>query len=325
MATGVTSLGKEAGADSSDEPVLLTVVAPSPSLTVTVEGSAAREDDIHLHAGGQGFWVARMGVILGAKIRMSAVLGGESGRVLRGLIENEGIELDAILSPEPNATTVTDRRRGEREVIATSPSPRLNRHAVDSLFGAALSSGLDSRATVLTGLPHPAVMPADFYRRLAADLRHNDARVLADLSGEVLAEALAGGVDLVKVSDQEALDAGYAADPGDDAMAAAASRLQQEGAANVLISRAEQPAIALVGERLLELHPPRLEAVDPHGAGDSMFAAAAVGIAAGRPLTEALRLAVAAGSLNVTRHGLGTGREVDVHELAGHVVVREIG
>ncbi|HEU0023564.1 MAG TPA: hypothetical protein VFQ12_02965, partial [Thermoleophilaceae bacterium] len=53
-------------------------------------------------------------------------------------------------------------------------------------------------------------------------------------------------------------------------------------------------------------------------------AALAVGIGRGSPLPDVLRLAVAAGALNVTRRGLGSGRREDVELLAESVALREL-
>ena len=39
--------------------------------------------EVHLHAGGQGFWVARLAATLGAEVRLCCALGGEPGRVLK--------------------------------------------------------------------------------------------------------------------------------------------------------------------------------------------------------------------------------------------------
>jgi hypothetical protein len=57
---------------------------------------------------------------------------------------------------------------------------------------------------------------------------------------------------------------------------------------------------ALIDDELLEIDGPRFDEVDHHGAGDSMFAAIGVGLARGAPVRDALRLAAAAGALNVT-------------------------
>jgi 1-phosphofructokinase len=63
------------------------------------------------------------------------------------------------------------------------------------------------------------------------------------------------------------------------------------------------------------------EALDRHGTGDSMFAAIGVGLARGMSVLDALRLGMAAGALNATRRGLGTGTREEIERLATHVGV----
>jgi sugar/nucleoside kinase (ribokinase family) len=84
----------------------IAVFAPSPLLTITVEAGPDRPE-VHLHAGGQGFWVARLAATLGADVTLCCALGGEPGRVLRGLIEAEPIELRAAAGGTPTACTST--------------------------------------------------------------------------------------------------------------------------------------------------------------------------------------------------------------------------
>lgn len=67
------------------------------------------------------------------------------------------------------------------------------------------------------------------------------------------------------------------------------------------------------------MHAPPLELADHRGAGDSMTAGVAAVLARGGDMREALHIGAAAGALNVTRHGLGTGRAEAVRELAGRV------
>jgi 1-phosphofructokinase len=73
----------------------------------------------------------------------------------------------------------------------------------------------------------------------------------------------------------------------------------------------------------VELAAPVFEALDHHGTGDSMFAAAGVGLARGMTVIDAVRLGMAAGALNATRCGLGSGApEKEIERLAAHVTVR---
>ena len=55
-----------------------------------------------------------------------------------------------------------------------------------------------------------------------------------------------------------------------------------------------------------------------------MFAALGVSLAAGSELDDGLRLAMAAGCLNATRHGLGTGSRQEIEQLSRHVEITEI-
>lgn len=71
----------------------------------------------------------------------------------------------------------------------------------------------------------------------------------------------------------------------------------------------------------VELVPPVFEALDPRGAGDSMFAATGVGLARGMSMINALRRGMAAGALNATRRGLGSGTRHEIERLAAHVTV----
>jgi 1-phosphofructokinase len=66
---------------------------------------------------------------------------------------------------------------------------------------------------------------------------------------------------------------------------------------------------------------PQLVENDHRGAGDSMTAGLAVGLARQLGVEDLLKLAGACGALNVTRHGLGTGRREWIENLARHVQV----
>jgi 1-phosphofructokinase len=165
------------------------------------------------------------------------------------------------------------------------------------------------------------VLDASVYGRLAGDLRRNGVTVLADVTGRALGSALAAGVDVLKLSDDELVAEGWAENTGEEALVDALGRLEQAGARAAVASRGPRPAIALVDGRLFELRGPGFTAADPIGTGDAMLAGMAVSLARGRQLVDAIAFGMAAGAINATRHGLGTGSRRQVDELARHVVV----
>jgi 1-phosphofructokinase len=213
-----------------------------------------------------------------------------------------------------------------REQLARTESKRLSRHEADELYGLALSAALDTGLVLLTGVDPPTILDSEIYRRLAGDLRSNGVRVIADLAGRPLKAALAGGIDLLKISDEEIVRAGLAASSSVENLLGALDGLHERGAETVLISRAEEPALVLDGARgrYLELVGPRVEALEPRGTGDSMFAALGASLANGQELDAALRLAMAAGCLNATRHGLGTGTREQIEQLSRHITISEL-
>lgn len=302
----------------------LAILAPTPVLTVTIEAGDEQGPELHYHAGGQGVWVARMAALLGTRVVICSALGGEAGILLEALLTGGAVELRRVLARGRSASYVHDRRTGQREVIAESDGPRLMRHESDELFGVMLTAALDSDLAMLTGPQPPDALTEGFYRRLARDLRDNGRVVVADLTGVALAGALAGGIDLLKISDEEAVAEGLAGEGEPNGLIGAMAKLCERGARSVVISRGVEPALTLTEGRLFEIAGPSLEPFDPRGAGDSMFAALGVGLGEGLELVDAVRLGVAAGALNATRRGLGTGSRAEVERLFGHVEVREI-
>jgi 1-phosphofructokinase len=303
------------GRDGYDEVMVaatqkVAVFAPSPVLTVTVE-SGADGSDVHMHAGGQGSWVANMVSVLGARPLLCAPFGGEIGTVLLSLLKGERLELRQVDAEGSNGCRIEDRRDGEISKLAEMPGAVLNRHEFDDLYDQTLTAGIEAGVAVLTGPAGRPVVEADIYRRLAADLTSLGVLVVADLSGDPLEAAVAGGVAVLKVSDEDVGDR-------DPVMAAETWRDLVDRA--VILTRAAEPAL-IIGDEVAAIDMPTLETLDHRGAGDSLTAGVAVGLARGLSLYDAIRLGAAAGAVNVTRHGLASGRLDAIETMAEQVVI----
>ena len=302
----------------SDQPRVC-VFAPAPLLTVTIESPSSDRGDgeVHLHPGGQGFWIARLLTRLDIDVVVCAALGGETGPILRRLMVDMGLKVVGV-DAGSNGAYVHDRRTGRRVEVAAMPAHTLSRHNVDDLYGATLVEALSADVTVLSGPEEGAdVLPDDLYRRLTADIRANGGRVVADLSGGRLRAVVAGGVDVLKVSEEELERDGLLAEAG--SIDAAMGRLVDDGAANVIVSHGDERASAIIDGEVVHATAPALEPVETRGAGDSLTAAVTAGLARGGSLADALRLGSAAGALNVTRRGLGSGGRDQIERLAERV------
>jgi 1-phosphofructokinase len=131
--------------------------------------------------------------------------------------------------------------------------------------------------------------------------------------------ALQGGLTVLKVSHEQLLHDGRVEKADEEELVAALFELRRQGAEHVVITRAAEPALALVGDAAVTIRAPRVEVVDHRGAGDSLTAGLAAGLARGMDLLDALRLGAAAAVLNVTRRGLATGDRREIERLAAHI------
>ncbi len=299
------------------------VFAPAPQLTVTIE-QQHDTPELHVHPGGQGIWQTRMITSLGAEVILCAAVGGEVGRVLEPLLDFKGVVLRTVQRETGSGWYVHDRRGGSRQEIAERPGAPLTRHELDELYNLALAEGLRAGIAVLSGPAHPSVIHPDVYRRLAGDLRANGCRVIADLCGQHLQAVLEAGLSVVKVSHEELITDGLAADDSDEALTDALLKLHADGAEAALVSRADQGALALINDEIYNVGIPRLTAAEHRGAGDSMTAGVAAVLARGGDMGQAVRTGAAAGALNVTRHGLGTGHLDAVEVLTDRVKLTPI-
>ncbi|MBT2514922.1 PfkB family carbohydrate kinase [Arthrobacter sp. ISL-30] len=290
------------------------IFAPSPVLTVTIEDLDG-EADIHIHAGGQGIWQARMMHALGASVTLCGMFSGEVGRVARHLVRDEGIQVLSVEGPGSNGAYIHDRRGGERQVLAESAGHRLTRHELDQLYGLVIQAGIDAGTAILSGPAREGIVPDDAYRRLASDLETAGCTVIADLAGPQLEAALQGGVSVLKIAEDELVASGRAVSPEAVDLVPAMQKLADDGAETVIVTRAHLPSLLLHEDDISEIHMPSLETVDARGAGDSLTAGVAAALAAGSPIHEAVVLGTAAGALNVTRHGLGTGDADTIQQL----------
>jgi 1-phosphofructokinase len=301
------------------------VFGPHPMLSITVEALTSEGgDEFHLHAAGQGVWVARMAAELGATPILCGFIGGETGAVLRPLLEQMEVELRLVETTAESGCYLHDRRAGERKPLAQSASLPPTRHEIDELFSSTVAAAIDADVLALCG-PYPGeALPLEIYGNLVADVRANGTPAVVDLSPPRLDSALEGGPHLVKINDWEL--AKFVEGPVDteERMLAAARRLLEAGAGTAIVTRAEQPAVVVRDRDAWELVPPHFERGAREGCGDSMMGGLAACIARGIEWEEMLRTAAAAGAANFLRSGLGSGSRQVIEDLAQKVQLRSL-
>jgi 1-phosphofructokinase len=269
-------------------------------------------------------WSSRIAGRLGAWPVLCGFAGGETGVVLRALLEELPGERRLVPTDAPSGCYVVDRRSGQRSLLAARLSAAPSRHELDDLVSVACAAALESEVLLVCN-PFPAdSLPPEAYATLVADVRAMGTPVLVDLSTPRLDAALEGRPSVVKLNDWELAE--YLRAPVDGPrLRAAAERVLAAGARAVVVTRGPDPALALTPDHAWELVPPRFERGSREGCGDTMMGALAAALATGRSFEDALVVGAAAGAANFLRHGLGTATAEVIEELVARVELRALG
>jgi len=250
---------------------------------------------------------------------MLANMGAEP--VLCGFL---GGERKLVRTLAASGCYVTDRRSGERQLLALTLSDPPSRHELDELFSLTCAQALSCGWLVVTNPMPGESLPIELYGDLVADARAGGCRTLVDLSSPRLESALRGEPDLVKLNDWELAEfvRGPVSEP--DQLHAAANALRERGARAVVVTRGARPGLLLDGDQVFALTPPRLEHGFREGCGDAMLGALAGSWARGDSLQRAVVVGAAAGAANFLRHGLGSASRETVETLTDSVSLRSL-
>lgn len=174
--------------------------------------------------------------------------------------------------------------------------------AIDATDVAEATQALDHARVVLLQLEIPLATTL----AIAQKARKADTRVVLDPApapGHGLPDLLWQSIDIITPNESETERlTGIYPENVDDA-ARAADAMQERGVPAVIVKMGARGVYWREGAQSGFVSPFRVDAIDTVAAGDCFNAGLATGLALGRPLGEAVRIAAAAGALATTRRG----------------------
>lgn len=283
--------------------VISAPVLPAPGQTVSGSG-------LRVFGGGKAANAAVAAARAGARVHLVGAVGADrAGNDARELLSAEGIALDGVATlhdvPTGAALIVVDAH-GENQIAL---GPGANGAITPTLVETALEEVLPGASLVLvsTEIPLAAVAAAmRATRRAGVPLMLNPAPVLPGLAELMALQPLLtpNQVELFELATQ----AGHREDAARPAAETAIRALQRATNAPVIATLGAAGCLVLDDSRELHaLAPPRVEAVDTTGAGDTFNGVLAARLALGDALLAAARIAVIASALSVTASGARGG------------------
>ncbi|RSS76757.1 1-phosphofructokinase family hexose kinase [Streptomyces sp. WAC06614] len=247
-------------------------------------------------AGGGGIHVARHLMRFGVPATAVHTAGGELGRRLDRLLDEEGIDHVAVgIDDDTREALVLVEAESRRSHHIVPPGPRMHDREGQRCLEALQRAGGSHPYVVASG-SLPDGLPDDFYRGVARRVEEAGSRLILDTSGPALREALGEGVFLLRCNRTEAESlTGRTVRTFDDARALN-EHLVTTGAAEIAVTTlGALGALCSTRHGHTELHAPPLpgEPLSDAGAGDSMVAALTTELVAGADPVSACALGVA--------------------------------
>lgn len=275
--------------------------------------------------GGGGINVARVAYRLGGDVTAIFPTGGAIGKLLHRLVDREGI--DSVVTPSHVETrenfTAYEESTGEQYRFVLPGSP-LHRAEWEALLEKLTTLPRRPKFVVASGSIPPGV-PDDFLAHVARHAKQLGARCIVDTSGPALKSALAEGVSLIKPNLVELSDLVGTPLVSDEARLTACRKLIADGRVEtVALTLGEDGALLVTADQAFRAAPMAIEPVSTVGAGDSFVGGLVAALASGKTLTQAFRMAVAAGSAAVLSPGTELCREEDVARLLPEVKISEL-
>lgn len=259
--------------------------------------------------GGKGVNVSIVLGNLGHESRALGFVAGFTGAELVRLCEASGVTCDFIHVAE-GMTRVNVKVKSNEETELNGQGPKISEADVEGLL--VRLDALGEGDTLVISGSVPASLPHDMYERIMARLEGRGVRIAVDAERDLLTRVLPHRPFLVKPNNHELGDIFGVTLRTRDEVVPYARRLQEMGAANVLVSMAGEGGV-LVAEtgEVFESPAARGTVVNSVGAGDSSVAGFLAGLIETGSHERAFRMALAAGSASAFSDHLATRPEVE--------------
>lgn len=309
---------------------VITVVALNPAIDRTLEvpgfaaGRTNRARSTRVDPGGKGVNVARVARRLGAEVRLVGLLGAADGELIAGAVAEASIDGQFVRVPGENRVNIklVDPESGVLTEINETGFSAGPEH-LEALTALLLQALAGSHMLVLTG-SLPEGIPDTCYRDLIHLATGAGVPTILDAAGEPLRAALSARPALIKPNQAEAAELLSRSLHAPADISAAARSLLELGPQQVVISAGGSGAVLAGPYGLFWASPPAVRLGSTVGAGDSMVAALAVGMAEGLAPEQFLQMAAAAGTASASLPGTQLCARTDVERLTGLVSVRPL-
>jgi 1-phosphofructokinase family hexose kinase len=272
-------------------------------------------------AGGRGINASRVLQCYGAKTLAIATSGGPNGERFEKLLAKFGFPTKLVRISREIRTNFTVTDRQGLAIKMNEPGPLITPEELKSIEKT-VDSRLDGASWLMLCGSIPPGVASDFYTKLIRRARDRKVKTLLDTDGDALLHGVEAGPTVVTPNQHEAERLLNRALITRAHFVEAVTRIKAMGPESVLLSLGSRGVVAINENQLLEVLPPRIDAVSPLGAGDALAAAYVWATTKKKDFVDSVRWGVAAGTASARLPGLEFANLEQTKEIYKSVEVR---
>jgi len=308
--------------------MIVTLTAnPAIDRTITVDRLAFEDRAYILSSkdtpGGRGINASNVIHAFGGKTIAVLPAGGTSGARFEEFLKDCGFPV--VVAPIKNKVrtnlTLTDKHGLTMKL--NEPGPTLTKAEVTKL-DKAVRARIDGASWLMLCGSLPPGVPDTFYASLIDFAHKKKVKTLLDTDGEALRHGIEARPSVVKPNQAEAERLLHTALLTRTHYLSAVERILRMGAECVVLSLGSRGVTTATAAGVLEVIPPRVDAISPIGAGDAFSAAFVNALEEQATFADALRWGVAAGTASAALPGMQFATRTQAAKIYEQTEVRRV-
>lgn len=287
------------------------------------KGKVMRTSKVINTAGGKGLNVSRVLKDIGSNVLATGFLGDHNGRFIEERLKDYKIkcEFQWIKDSTRCCIAILDDEGNQTEIL--EPGPFILKEEKHS-FLEKYNDILDKVNILVISGSLPKGLDKDFYKTLINLARKKEKLVLLDSSGHSLKEAIKSKPYFIKPNIEELEALTNKSLKSDFEIIREIDELHSEGIDLIIISLGKDGAIGSLNGEKYKVIPPKVNAINAVGSGDSMVAAVAYALSKSMNLIDLLTMAVSTGTANAMEEVTGHINMNNLKDIIKKVTVKKL-
>ena len=288
-----------------------------------IDGTVHRVSVVDSSAGGKGLNASRAITTLNYPVCATGFVGGNNGRYLVELAHKDGITSDFIYTEQETRSCINILEPNGQSTEFLEPGQTVL--TKDFLAFKAKRAKLAKNAEVVTfNGSIPKGISAANYKELIEETMASGVPCIVDASGSLLASCIDVLPTMIKPNTDEIGQLLGRKVSSEDEIIKAAQELYKRGIKIVVISLGAQGALMVSDEGTFRATPPKIEVINPVGAGDTLVGAFAVALAQKKPISECLVFALSCATASCLSAGTGRFDQGVAAKIQKQVSIKKI-